>query len=603
MAKDKLGTNAGQYYTECGRLGTGKQPRFYLGRTDDISEDTARVRRTRLRSFWERCQQGERSERERGVWLDSELGWARQIAKGATTIVLETNNPAASGLSLTVIAKKLELLNRRFAGIAHFLVPQAVADFAASVTDVAKQGAETPAEPGGPTVHQYLDKYAQSIRDSLKEYDEETNAQEATEWAGVFSEAVERLKEHRTDLPLLNFDNTAIEATVIRLANRPVSGKTGRPISVKYAKHLLKAFRRFIRWLPKHSSWRKPEDWEDVFADYRPKPTQAEKSERPVGRVKSYSAEQLEVIYRYATPFERCLFLLAVNCGFGAAEISGLRRKELELNPEGDSYIKRVRVKTAEGVYGEHWLFPHTVLALRWAVARATRIKGDLKPASFVVVRDSGLRLVTRTKSGNRSNKAANAWQRLTSRITADEPSFPKLSFGKLRKTAGNLIYEQSNLETVAVFHQRSSAEPKDDEAEVYTDRRYDRVHDAQRKVSIKLQKMFEAVPDPFPERTTKNQIGRKKIDLIKSLWAEGRKVDDIVRAAAASRATVYRYRPQPDRPAGLHGDTSNRAADESSGGALAVSTPRHSDDVARRPLTEPETSASRDTSGVTADA
>jgi hypothetical protein len=42
-AKDVVGINAGQFYTECGKLKSGKSSRFYIGRTDGISEDTARV--------------------------------------------------------------------------------------------------------------------------------------------------------------------------------------------------------------------------------------------------------------------------------------------------------------------------------------------------------------------------------------------------------------------------------------------------------------------------------------------------------------------------------------------------------------------------------
>jgi hypothetical protein len=239
-----------------------------------------------------------------------------------------------------------------------------------------------------------------------------------------------------------------------------------------------------------------------------------------------------------------CLFLLAINCGFGAAELSTLRLREICLEGEGKGYIKRMRLKTAAGVYGEHWLYQHTVLALEWAVARARKIVETLRSEAFVIVPESGKRLVTKTKAGNRSNKAANAWQRLTERIRTDHPEFPALSFGKLRKTAGNLIKSVSNGETVAVFHQRSSAVKGDDEAEVYTDRLYQRVFKAQQEVCRQLQPMFDAVLDPFPDTQTKIYIGLKKIDAIKRMWTEGSKAEDIMVPTAVSRATAYRYKP-----------------------------------------------------------
>src|SRR3982750_2939635 len=86
MAKVKLGTNSGQFYTECGKLSSGKVPRFYLGKVGEVTEDTARWRRARVRAFWEKCQQGDRGK-DANLWLESELGWAKKVAKGADTIV------------------------------------------------------------------------------------------------------------------------------------------------------------------------------------------------------------------------------------------------------------------------------------------------------------------------------------------------------------------------------------------------------------------------------------------------------------------------------------------------------------------------------------
>lgn len=114
MAKDTLGINAGQFYTECGRLLSGKSPRFYLGRTDEISEDAARVRRSHVRSFWERTQSGAPSEEERGIWSDVKLTWAKQIGKGADSITIgeEIRSLTTTPLNLLVYGKVADSLNR-----------------------------------------------------------------------------------------------------------------------------------------------------------------------------------------------------------------------------------------------------------------------------------------------------------------------------------------------------------------------------------------------------------------------------------------------------------------------------------------------------------
>jgi len=55
-AKDAIGVNRDQFYVECGRLENGKQPRFYLGKATEISADAARIRRSRVREFWNKYQ-------------------------------------------------------------------------------------------------------------------------------------------------------------------------------------------------------------------------------------------------------------------------------------------------------------------------------------------------------------------------------------------------------------------------------------------------------------------------------------------------------------------------------------------------------------------
>jgi len=92
-----------------------------------------------------------------------------------------------------------------------------------------------------------------------------------------------------------------------------------------------------------------------------------------------FSLEELTLLNRYATPLERYLLLLGLNCAFTQAEIADLRVGEIFLHrphhqeilayamEDSDSFVKRCRGKT--GVYGEHILFLQTVEAMEWALA------------------------------------------------------------------------------------------------------------------------------------------------------------------------------------------------------------------------------------------
>ena len=41
-------------------------------------------------------------------------------------------------------------------------------------------------------------------------------------------------------------------------------------------------------------------------------------------QVETYSPDEIKLLYRYATPFERVALLLGLNCGFGAGELATL---------------------------------------------------------------------------------------------------------------------------------------------------------------------------------------------------------------------------------------------------------------------------------------
>jgi hypothetical protein len=94
-------------------------------------------------------------------------------------------------------------------------------------------------------------------------------------------------------------------------------------LAVATCQKAIKVLFRFLTWLDRQLrfGWRWPTDYR------RRKPRidvpQAELADRI--RPKTYSVEQLALLYQYATPFKRSVMLLALNCGFGPKEVAKLQ--------------------------------------------------------------------------------------------------------------------------------------------------------------------------------------------------------------------------------------------------------------------------------------
>src|SRR5262249_52990122 len=149
----------------------------------------------------------------------------------------------------------------------------------------------------------------------------------------------------------------------------------GRPVSPETAKNMIKRIRHFIRWL--HQSpdfaWRKPEDYEPEHA--RIGRTTAERAEKVRSApVRTYTVDELAVLWKYASPRERLLMALALNCGFGQAEIASLQQADVfrgqphGCRPGTGNFIRRLRGSSDE--YGEWKLWDVTERALNWYAAQ-----------------------------------------------------------------------------------------------------------------------------------------------------------------------------------------------------------------------------------------
>ena len=142
-----------------------------------------------------------------------------------------------------------------------------------------------------------------------------------------------RTRAHQTDMALDQLGLPELESMIRYWVARPPSQKK-RPISVETAKDHVRIIKLFVNWLHRSPAWRwrKPTDWVDNFR-VRIKETADEISRKASPeQVPTYSVAELATLYKHATQWERSLMLLALNCGFGRAEIEGLVVEEIHLD-------------------------------------------------------------------------------------------------------------------------------------------------------------------------------------------------------------------------------------------------------------------------------
>ena len=146
------------------------------------------------------------------------------------------------------------------------------------------------------------------------------------------------------------------------------------------------------------------------------------------------------------------------------------------------------------------------------------------------------------TKSGNRNQQIPNRWADLIRRIRVDYKEFPELSFGKLRKTAGDLIRRFGDGEIHGIFMCHGQPVASDDLTDVYSNRPFGKVFQTLKNLQEYLAPMFAAAgSDPFVQPLKAYTSHRIK-DKILKLHEEGMSVQAIADKVGKSRMAVYRH-------------------------------------------------------------
>jgi integrase len=316
-------------------------------------------------------------------------------------------------------------------------------------------------------------------------------------------------------LPLSDFDAVGVEELVRFWSKRPVK-PNGDRYSYSVCKNTIWLIRNFIKWLNKSKGfvWKKPADLDidgiKILRDNKIKT-----------KVDVYSINEIKVIWDFCTKFESQLILLALNCGFSIQEIGLLDWAEIE-----NGYIKGIRPKSK--VYGEFKL---------WDITK--EVLGEPKKDGLVFLNKNGRGLYETTKGNNVSAAIPNAWNRLIKRIQKVHPGFRRLSFHKLRKTAGDFIRKKSDGETASVFLRHGHPVPEDKLLEIYTNPVFEKVFAAQDAVFEEFKGfLIPKKDDVIPRKLTPEQV----VELKKEIkW--GKKTSWLAKKYSVSATTIREYR------------------------------------------------------------
>lgn len=338
--------------------------------------------------------------------------------------------------------------------------------------------AEIPLPTGGDgaTLYEAIDAYAAHALRATKR-----------ESGRVESATALRLKDSTPDMELSDFGYSALERLKQYWTARPEAklsgGKlSGHPISLHTVDGHLSVARRLVRWLDRSDvfKWEIPRHGLDALkVNLQRLATTSEIAQKRHG-VAVLDAPHLVTTYTHATDFERLVLLLGLNCAMSHAELITLRWDEVESDP---LTIKRIRHKS--GVYGEFELWPETIKALDWW--------RGVRPGTRELV------MVTGEGQPYTRQRIANTWTKLHRRIQrqGDDGAW-WLPFKHLRKTAAQLVRNESDGEIAGVFLSHGKPVASDDLADVYSNRPFAKVAEALKLVHVKLAPMFESAPKAF---------------------------------------------------------------------------------------------------------
>jgi len=389
------------------------------------------------------------------------------------------------------------------------------------------------------TLHEAFEAY--------KEHPRTNNVQAGTSNLTAYGklrlQRIDRFLKAHPEVPLHSLTLEKCTAMVTHWRNRPMSFY-GKPISVKDASHNIKELFRFFRWLNASDKfqWETPKGFGDI--ERRVVKRQEEKRLSVITK-EVWTVEELATLNKHATPLERMMLYLGLNCASGAAELGRLEINEFHLeekhlyakrlvgfeSTEQDSFLTVIRPKTE--VFGEWYLWPETVQIVRWGVERSRKIGSTL-----IFVTEKGNRWYDENCT-NAQAKFANEWNRLLDRTVKSEPAFRRLPFGALRDTMTNTVRSHYDGELAHMVLAHGTAFVGDNLLDAYANKPWGKLHAALKELHGMYAPVFHATSSPLA--TEKHYLPIATKERVREMLAEGAGVGEVAKVTGVSRATVYR--------------------------------------------------------------
>jgi hypothetical protein len=531
VRKDELGQDSeGRYRRSLGwKVGNGNrmvQHLFRLGR----DQQEAQRRNMRLERLWECVVALWKLHRANGktdatspVWDDYTLSIGQAIAHGEEDCILTAPPGVQPGIALEWLAvmrqwypviplRLREEVTR--AGVEE-LERRRSADTGRQLADLALAGAGVAV---GGSLHQALEAYADHLR--------AVYAAKPSLHPQLTSLSL--IRRHHGDEGLSTLDADGIERMLAYWSRRPV-GEKGKPLAVTTCRNAAIVVRQFLRWLSRSPrfKWALP----GGFSFPRCRMTMLPADHADKIRRKYFKVAELKMLWQYASPWERALMVLGLNCGFANREIATLQVAEV-VKGKKHTFIKRHRGKT--GIYAEWVLWPETVAAL--AYLEQFRPEG----LSFVIADKDGKPLTHRMGSMNKNDTIQRHWKRLLARVEADHPGVvPQLSFKHLRKTGATLIRRLCAEVAPMYLAHGEASDSRDTLLGVYAARPWRKLHGALLRLRKKLAPVFASVERPWEGRGTR--VSPAMVAEIRTLRAGGMTLKEIAQKVGLHHITVGR--------------------------------------------------------------
>lgn len=546
----------GTWYRWLGEDEKGTKQNFRLGR--DKAEANRRWRL--IMALYET--QTVAAQAYSGSWVPEQLQAAKQIAKGKVAklprIKLKVNETDSVIESGETYAKRLAYLNWN----GDDFQPSDQADFKDAVKSVETAqkkhritrakllGTNPSLDPTGQTIGQAIDAFIDHLRtkytsDGTLTPWGKTQINQVKTWKRFMAVAtrIQGEKEVHAGLLVMDLSDLTVakaQLMVDTIASRPKTfeSKHTKRMTLKTAGGIKKKIKHFFDWLDLTDEWQWWEPPRFRKLNYKIAGlTSDEQHERKMRKEKwKISDEEICILVKYATPSERVLILLGLNCAFGAGEIGNLRIPYVKLESKE---IDGIRFKT--GNETRHSLWPETVDALDWELKRRQGLPKSESSKDIVFLSEkTGKPLWKTSKAGNYNNGVAKRWDDLLDRVQKDHPKFHRYSFGKLRKTAAIRMIELHNAEVASMILAHGT--PSDDKIlSAYVNIPWKRLYAAQESYGESVRPLLVTERPPF-QAPARNYIGLKKADKILQMYEDGASVKDIASSVGVSVMTVYRH-------------------------------------------------------------